>query len=266
MAIGNKNCKKCYGQGVVLKGNKYVKCEACLTVSLDNMDKEDSISENELIDRLKEINAPDFVLDKDFDYKADRVLRDRSIPKEERESVELNTYINAITELNEHSKSGVRIPHSHLILSGRGYSKTIAKWSIIKNYMRNDYKVSKTLATEDVINLKVLAKRGNVESIEEYNDYFNNDLVVLDLSGSVGDAKLNITCMVEVLEKCGRMNKPLLCVSNFSRENILKRSWELDKVLKNSKLTKGKYDEFKVIEYFKERDIDESEFSFKNNR
>lgn len=266
MAVGDKNCKKCFGQGFVVENGKYVKCEACLTVSLDNINKEDKISENELIDRLKEINAPDFVLDKDFDYKGDKLLRDRSIDKSERQSVEMNTYVNAITDLNEHSKSGVRLPQSYLLLSGRGYSKTVAKWSIIKNYMRNAYTVSKIMATEDIINLKVMAHRGNIQSIEDYNNYFNNDLIVLDLSGSVSNPRLNITCMMEVLEKCGRMNKPLLCVSNFSKENIVSRGRENERVLKTSKLQKGKYDEFKVIEYIRTNEERIEEFSFKNNR
>lgn len=265
MARGDTACKTCFGEGIVSVGEgKFAKCQDCLTVSMSELtkDKTIKISGNEVVDRLKAINAPDFVLDRDFQYNGETLLKDRSISRSERTDVAMTTYVSGITELNELSNSGVKLPYSYLILSERGYSKTMAKWSIAKNYISQGFSVSKVLSTEDIIHLKL---KEDLRSIEEYEDYFNNDLVLLDLTGSLNNPRLNITCMIEVLEKCGRMNKPLICFGNFSRDNIVERGRNIDRIFKKSALTKGKYDEFKVIEYV--RPSNNEEFvSFKNNR
>lgn len=265
MARGDMACKTCFGEGIVSTGDgKFSKCPDCLTVSMSELvkDKTIKINSNEVIDRLKEINAPEYVYETDFQYNGERLLRDRSISRSERTDVAMTTYVSELTELNELSNSGVKLPYSYLILSERGYSKTMAKWSIIKNYISQGFSVSKVLSTEDVINLKL---KEDIKSIEEYDDYFSNDLVVLDLTGSVNNPRLNITCMVEVLEKCGRMNKPVICFGNFSKDNIIERGRNIERVFKKSALTRGKYDEFKVIEYVNPSNGEEF-MSFKKNR
>lgn len=254
-------CALCKGTRVIFKGGQAMRCPECDRTNLSSYTSKEEVSNFNITEELDRLRAPLFVYEDDFNYDADKILRDRSIPALERKSVELESFINKLTELNERSRIGKMLPNSYLIVSDRGYSKTMFKWSLIKNLIKNGYKVSENLSTEDIVDMKVL---DNKESILKYQSYFKNDVIILDLTGSIRKASLNISAMIEVLEKCGRMSKPLVCFSNFSLENIVSRTLPQNKRIYRNNVELGRYDLFEVNEYKSEDNSEE--MSFKANR
>lgn len=263
MAIGDINCETCGGRGVISKGNnRFVKCPDCYTKSLNDMStvREEELTDLEIVEILNTYNAPDYVKRKGFGFEFNKLKDDKSIDKDIREDIEFEAYVIGMEDIVEDARKGNKLSNSYLISSDKGFGKSYFIWDVIKSYLRRGKTVSQFKTSEDIINLKTL---NTEESIEELKEYYSSDLIIFNLSGSIFKPRLHILAMFEVLNKVGSMNKPMVVITNYSRENILRFSSGYERALSYSGVEKGKYDTLKVVEYHEEH---EEGFSFKNNR
>lgn len=264
LAVGDINCKTCGGEGVVQRKGRFVKCPDCYKVSIKDMTqiKEDDLTDREIVEELNKYNAPDYVKNESFGFDYNKLVGDMSISQDIREDIEFEAYVMEMERIVNEVKEGSKLSNSYIISSNKGFGKSYFIWDVIKSYVKMGKKVSKFLTSEDIINLKTFS---NAESIEELREYYNSDVIILNLSGSLNKPRLHILAMFEVLNKVGGMNKPMIVISTYRQSSILRQALDYERGMKFSGVEKGKYDTLKVVEYFAENGND-NEYSFKNNR
>lgn len=208
-------CSVCKNQGTInlVKktglGMNILKCPKCKGQSRKNKDIKLRLeTEEELLAEM----IPSLMYRKK-EFSAEKLERTIPLPEDLKKAIDLNDYIETLTDLLLDFKNGKLPKNSYLLTAPDSFGKKFFIYQVMKEVLKHNMNPSKLL---DILELNTLLRKYDTDKLDELLD---KDIVFVDLVGS--PSILNTDIYNYILNYCSKKGIPSIFISRKESEVII---------------------------------------------